>query len=110
MLDGRLAQLVIDAKMLDERPDVVLEMLTGMVIVRAGPITFQGSHGIRYVVWHPKLPHMPLHSIEPGVEPPYPFLDNDFKQRHDGAVRYEWLHKGKLMIAGEWIPVKATIQ
>ncbi len=113
MPDSRLAQLIMAASIIDERPDIVLGTMAGMIIMQAKRIHDGGQMGIHYVVWHPSLPALPPRTMTPG-ESALDFIpwitckvNNDPNNPDSGIFRYEWaLREGKfekIVLSGEYV-------
>ncbi len=76
-MDGRLAQVVIPAKVIDEQPNHIIGAMYGMIVMEARQVRSGTGVGIHYVLWNARFPHMPLVSKEALADPrdSIPWLD-----------------------------------
>lgn len=88
MPESRLAQFTHTASMIDNRPELVIGTMMGMIVLKAEPMTINHSNGqstpaVHYYVWHRNLPHAPL-----VLQKPAPWIECDLVQNPDD--RHLW--------------------
>ena len=112
-MDSRMAQLIMPASILDDRPEIVLGTMAGMIVLQARQVHDGGQAGIHYVVHHPDLSPLPLRQRMPGEDPlkHIPWIsvevNNDPANPDSGRWRYEWTQTEgkfkKIVLSGEYV-------
>lgn len=113
MPDGRLAQFIVPAKHIDENPALVCGMMGNMIVMEARQIHDGPNAGIHYIVWHPRLPHLPPMSKETVENPrerfPWMLVDVKPSQEKPGEIDYVWSINGMAVITGAFKLVQLTV-
>lgn len=93
MPDGRMAQFMIGAQVIDEQPHMLSASMANMIVMSARQAKSGEGVGIHYVVWHPNLPLVP--PFDPQVIDPltqFPWIDVAILKDLETPSRfsYEW--------------------
>lgn len=76
-MDGRLAQVIIPAQVIDDQPNHIIGAMYGMIVMEARQVRAGVGAGIHYILWNARFPTMPLVSRETLADPRerIPWLD-----------------------------------
>lgn len=96
-MDGRLAQVVIPAKVIDEQPNHIIGAMYGMIVMEARQVRSGTGVGIHYVLWNARFPQMPVVSKDALADPrdSIPWLDLNIVIGADAGVFVaKWIEVG----------------